>query len=211
MSNAGWASARSAGLACIIDLRNDAERGRRPEHPVIDARSAEGFRVLHTPTEDPDDPAFLQECGPWLDHPRSWAPNIRRFPAKIAQVFRSIADADRPTLIHCAGGRDRTGMVCSMLLALNGVRPDAIAANYEHGFRGAGAHRGHGLGYDATTGEWVETSPAAPWTIRELDDALTDRIPVLLEWVEQTDVEECLLDAGVEPAAVVRLRQLLRS
>ena len=32
---------------------------------------------------------------------------------KFARVFAAIADADGPVLVHCAGGRDRTGMVCS--------------------------------------------------------------------------------------------------
>lgn len=35
MTDAGWHVALADGLTCIIDLRNDAELGRRPEHPVV--------------------------------------------------------------------------------------------------------------------------------------------------------------------------------
>jgi hypothetical protein len=100
-------------------------------------------------------------------------------------------------------------MICSMLLALVGVEAAAIAANYEHGFRGAGAHRGHGLSYDPVTGAWSETS-SNEWSQDELDEAMADRIPVLLQWLEKTDVEAYLFDAGVDVASLARLRHKLR-
>ena len=165
--------------------------------------------LVAAPTEDPHDEGFLEECGPWLDHPRSWAPNLRRYPDKLAHVFRAIAGSPGPVLVHCAGGRDRTGMVCSMLLALAGVEPEAIAASYAHGFRGAGAHRGHGVAYDPGTGEWRAADEDA-WTSEELDEALAARTPELLEWLDRTDVAAYLLDAGLEAAEVQRLRALLR-
>ena len=203
----GWSAARAAGLTCVVDLRNDVERGRRPEHPVVSDAAA--VAAYAAPTEDPDDPGFLEECGPWLDHPRSWGPNLRRYPDKLAHVFATIAEAPGPVLVHCAGGRDRTGMVCSMLLALSGVEPAAIVESYEHGFRGAGVHRGHGLSYDAAAGGFVETE-SAPWTQDELDSALAERRPALQEWLADTDVATYLLGAGLSPDSVARLRRLLR-
>jgi len=146
----GWRAARSAGLTTVVDLRNSFERDR-----VIEV---EGVDVVHAPTEDPTDPDFLEECGPWLDHPRSWAPNIARYPGKLARVFAAVAEADGGVLIHCAGGRDRTGMISSMLLALTGVEAGAIADHYEQGFRGAAEHGGHGHWYDADAGEWVTSA-----------------------------------------------------
>lgn len=208
MTAEGWRSARAEGLTCVVDLRNDAERGRGPDHPDIDAQAVGGVTVVHAPTEDPDDREFLDECGLWLDHPRSWAPNARRYPEKFAHVFSTIAAASGPVLIHCAGGRDRTGMVCSMLLALAGVEPAAIASNYEHGFRGAGAHRGHGLAYDSTTESWSEAT-SAPWTRTELDAAMAERLPVLMHWLKETDVETYLRDAGLDSHRLDALRRRL--
>ena len=201
VTRAGWDAARAAGLTTVVDLRNDVERA--------EVRDVDGVTLVHTPTEDPDDPDFLAECGQWLDHTRSWGPNLARYPGKFAAVFTAIADAEGGVLVHCAGGRDRTGLVVSMLLALNGVEEEAIADHYEQGFRGAAAHRGHGLGYDPVTGEWTTVSDRE-WEPRELDAALDDRRPVLLAWLRDTDVAAYLADAGVAAPRLDRLRTLLR-
>ena len=101
----------------------------------------EGITVVHAPTENPSDADFLAECGPWLDHPRSWSPNLRFYPDKIARVFEAIAAAESPVLVHCAGGRDRTGMIGSMLLALAGPSMPAPASGCRRRMRrGAGAN-----------------------------------------------------------------------
>ncbi|GAA1128864.1 tyrosine-protein phosphatase [Nocardioides aquiterrae] len=196
----GWAAARAAGLTTVVDLRNDVERA--------DVRDVDGVRIVHAPTEDPDDPDFLAECGPWLDHPRSWAPNLARYPEKFAAVFTAIADAEGGVLVHCAGGRDRTGLVASMLLGLAGVEDEAVADHYEQGFRGAADHRGHGLGYDPVSGEWV-AAPDEAWEPDALDAALADRRPVLLGWLRDTDVAAYLGDAGVDAPRLARLRGLV--
>lgn len=206
----GWRAARSAGLRLVVDLRNDVERVRRPEHPVVDEKVLAGIEVVAAPTEDPGDPDFLAECGPWLDHPRSWTPNMVRYPDKFGRLFTAIADAGGPVLIHCAGGRDRTGMVCSMLLSLTGAEPGAVAQNYERGFRGAAAHAGHAMSYDPSTGGWTYEQLPHEWRPEELDEALAQRTPELLRWVEGTDVAGYLLSAGVGARRLDRLRKLLQ-
>ncbi|WP_395659018.1 tyrosine-protein phosphatase [Nocardioides sp.] len=208
MTSQGWAAARAAGLTTVVDLRNGVERRRRDVHPVLEPDAMAGVTVVHAPTEDPDDAEFLAECGPWLDHPRSWAPNLRFYPDKLGRVFAALAGADGPVLVHCAGGRDRTGMVGSMLLALAGVTPDGVVAAYEAGFRGAAGHRGHGLAYDPGTGSWV-TAADESWTEDELVAALDDRRPVLLAWLAETDVAAYLAAAGVTEADLARLERLL--
>ena len=124
-------------------------------------------------------------------------------------MFTAIATTDGPVLIHCAGGRDRTGLVVSMLLSLTGVEPAAVAATYEHGFRGAGEYAGHGLSYDPDAGRWVPT-PSTTSTDGELTAALADRTPTLRRWLEQTDVAGYLRGAGLAESQVRRLRHLLR-
>ena len=208
MTAAGWRAAATAGLVRVVDLRNEAERGRQADHPVIDASALSGITVVHAPTEDPDDPQFLAECGAWLDHPRSWEPNAQRYPEKFARVFTAIAESPGPVLVHCAGGRDRTGMVVSMLLALADVEPEAIAAFYESGFRGAASHRGHGLGYDPVTGQWVSADDK-DLSPEELDAAVADRKPVLLEWLQTADVPNYLREAGIDTDRLGVLRRLL--
>ena len=208
MTSKGWDDARAAGVATIVDLRNEMERGRVEDHPVLDADAMAHVTVVHAPTEDPEDEQFLKECGRWLDHPRSWTPNLHLYPDKIARVLRAIAEAGTPLLIHCAGGRDRTGMIGSMLLVLAGATPESVVANYEAGFRGAAFHRGHGWAYNADTGEWVPPTDQA-WTEEELDAALADRRVVLLEWVEKFDVAAYVLESGVAEEHLARLEHLL--
>lgn len=203
----GWRAARAAGLTRVVDLRNDRERERRAEHPIVDASDLAGIEVVHAPTEDPTDPEFLAECGPWLDHPKSWAPNLTRYPAKFARVFTAIAEAEGAVLVHCAGGRDRTGMVCSVLLNLAGATPEAIAGNYERGFRGAAEHRGHGMAYNSASGQWVVGPSGPALSDAELDERISARRPALLDWVRTFDAASYLDSIGVESS---RLRTLLR-
>jgi protein-tyrosine phosphatase len=208
MTETGWSAARAAGLTTVVDLRNEMERGRADVHPVVPAAAMAGVTVVQAPTEDPEDDRFLAECGPWLDHPRSWAANLGFYPDKIARVFIAIAENGGPVLIHCAGGRDRTGMIGSMLLVLAGATREAVVLNYEAGFRGAAEHRGHGLSFDATTGSWV-TATDEPWSEDELDAALAARRPALTTWLETFDVEAYLLAAGLSDAHLQSLRRLL--
>ena len=49
---------------------------------------------------------------------------------KLVRVFRLALEADGPVLVHCAAGKDRTGVVSAMLLSAVGVRRDAIIADY---------------------------------------------------------------------------------
>lgn len=51
--------------------------------------------------------------------------------ALIGQVLRRMAAAEeRPLLIHCTAGKDRTGVVVALLLALLGVEDNIIIADY---------------------------------------------------------------------------------
>lgn len=208
MTTQGWDEARAAGLTAVIDLRNEMERGRGEAHPVLGPGAMAGISVVHAPTENPHDEHFLAQCGPWLDHPRSWSPNLRLCPDKIARALTVIAEVGNPLLLHCAGGRDRTGMIGSMLLVLAGATTEAIVTNYEAGFRGAALHRGHGWAYQPETGQWVPPTDD-PWTEAELIAALAERRPALLQWIGQADLRADLFNAGVSNENLTRIEQLL--
>lgn len=210
MTDRGWDAARAAGLTTVVDLRNDMERGRSEVHPVIAADAMADITVVHVPTEDPEDEQFLAECGPWLDDPSSWAANLRLYPDKVARVLTAIAEAEGPVLVHCAGGRDRTGMIGSVLLVLAGATHESIVGNYEAGFREAAQHRGHGLSFDADSGTWV-SAPEEAWSEEELEAALADRRPALAEWLETFDAEAYVRGWGIDTASLRTLQQLLVS
>jgi protein tyrosine/serine phosphatase len=48
----------------------------------------------------------------------------------IVAALRLIAHTDGATIVHCAAGKDRTGVVIAMALREVGVTPQAIAADY---------------------------------------------------------------------------------
>lgn len=208
MTGRGWDQARRAGVTTVVDLRNEMEIGRSTEHPVIDGGATAGITFVRAPTEDPLDAEFVRRCGPSLDHPCSWTANLQMYPLKIVRVLDAVARAASPVLIHCAGGRDRTGMIGSLLLLLARAAPESIVTNYEAGFRGAAEHRGHGWSFDQGAGEWVSSADEV-WTAGELDAALDDRRPALLEWVETFDARSYLIAAGVDAVTRRRLEQLL--
>ncbi|GAB2484175.1 tyrosine-protein phosphatase [Promicromonospora xylanilytica] len=207
MTPTGWAEALEAGLTTVVDLRNPAEIKQARDRMPDGARPGDVV-TRNRPTEDPGDPHFLETCGPWLDHPRSYAPNAAMYPHLIGGVFRALADADGPVLVHCAAGRDRTGMVIAMLLSVAGVEHEAIAEDYVRAFRGT-SHRGGGVAYDVEQGAWVQ-HPGETWTAQQLDDRVRERRAALLGWLADLDAVAYLRYAGLDEARVRRVRGLLR-
>jgi protein-tyrosine phosphatase len=132
----GWAALRDHGVRTVVDLRNDDERlpidGRPPE--------VETVVLAHDGLEE--DPAFWAQMweDPRFGSPLYFAPHLERFPHRSARVLTAIARA-RPggVLVHCQGGRDRTGVICALALTIAGVEPEAIAEDYARSFEGAAA------------------------------------------------------------------------
>ncbi len=56
---------------------------------------------------------------------------LERFRGNIAAAVRAVAHAPAGgVVIHCAGGKDRTGLLSAFLLHVAGVADDEIAADY---------------------------------------------------------------------------------
>jgi hypothetical protein len=52
-------------------------------------------------------------------------------PQALARALRLLADPSTgPALVHCAAGKDRTGVVVAVALSLAGVRREAVVADY---------------------------------------------------------------------------------
>jgi protein-tyrosine phosphatase len=125
---AGWQAAHAAGFRTIIDLRNDDEV--RPGPPVV---LPAGLDRIEVPLDDIQDVCFwrrLNEEG-LNGTPLYYRPFLAAKPGRCAAALAAIAQA-RPggVIFHCTAGRDRTGLIALLLLALAGVRPAAIADDY---------------------------------------------------------------------------------
>jgi protein-tyrosine phosphatase len=125
LTAAGWSALQAHGVRTIVDLRDAAER-----QPDLAPRPAH-LTTVELPLEDRTDTAFWQQWRHLSGTPLYYRAFLERWPERFARVFAAVADADAGgVLIHCAAGRDRTGLVTLLLLSLLGVSPDVIAADY---------------------------------------------------------------------------------
>ena len=119
------------GLAMVVDLRGAREIESKPnvfagskvvryEHrPFLD--QAELQRMKETPVLDRTHLMPNDKYAKWLDYCQ---PLVR-------EILACLADKeDGAALYHCAGGKDRTGVVTALLLGLAEVSHDVIAADY---------------------------------------------------------------------------------
>jgi protein tyrosine/serine phosphatase len=123
----GWEALLAHGVRTVIDLRNDDEIGAdaAPRPPEI--------RTLRLPLDGIEDREFwdVWQAGPQFGTPLYYGPHLERFPERSARVLAAIAQAPAGGVaVHCVGGKDRTGQITMLLLALVGVPPEEIAADY---------------------------------------------------------------------------------
>lgn len=108
----------------VVDLRDSAEAGDQ-EHPLAAVATVHSVPLLE---EVRDADVELDDAAHELT--ALYQSIVQGAPKKLVEVFRIVLDADGPVLIHCAAGKDRTGVVSAMLLSAVGVRRDAIVADY---------------------------------------------------------------------------------
>lgn len=58
-------------------------------------------------------------------------PYEARFIALFGDLFRGLAEEGGPVIVHCAAGKDRTGLACALVLHALGVDRETIIADYE--------------------------------------------------------------------------------
>lgn len=125
------------GIRTVIDLRGDTERSAVPclRHPAFDAA------VLFAPGETVGtELAPHEEAGRGItsvdEAQAAYVELYRNMPFRPVLVeslrlyFEALATRDGPSLLHCAAGKDRTGLAVALLHELLGVSPEDIAADY---------------------------------------------------------------------------------
>ena len=61
--------------------------------------------------------------------------------SSYSQILRHISTSSGPLLLHCTAGKDRTGVICAIILAVCGVEDEIIAREYELTEQGLAAWR----------------------------------------------------------------------
>jgi protein-tyrosine phosphatase len=130
LTEAGWSALYAYGIRTIITLRTvgmaEEELDFTPQYSDI--------ATVQAAIEDITDREFLQKWAAtdlWST-PLYYQDALQRWPERHAAAISAIAQA-RPggVLFHCIRGNDRTGMIALILLALAGVTPEDIIADYE--------------------------------------------------------------------------------
>jgi protein-tyrosine phosphatase len=130
LTPAGWSALHTYGVRTIIALRTHG----MIEDEVDVAPRPSDLATVPVAVEDVTDKDFARRWASsdlWST-PLYYADALRRWPERHAAVVAAVARA-RPggVLIHCRRGNDRTGIVALLLLALVGVTPEEILADYE--------------------------------------------------------------------------------
>jgi protein-tyrosine phosphatase len=134
------------GIRTVCDLRDAPERDRepscwRPESVrwiTVESHHKQPDVGVYQ-TSDPEEIRTMVRAY-YRDLPRMLEPTI-------ADVFPVLAANAEPLLIHCSMGKDRTGILVSLLLSILGVSRQDVLADYalsDHAFvpemEGTGAH-----------------------------------------------------------------------
>lgn len=126
LTAAGWAAAWAHGVRTVVDLRDADER--EPDR----APRPGGITTVHVPL-DPVGTPFYER---WKEIDNLASPLY--FPAMLAEQPQSVITAVRAiasavpgcVVFHCAGGKDRTGLLALVLLTLAGATAEEIIADY---------------------------------------------------------------------------------
>ncbi len=109
----------------IVDLRSSGEL-RSEGRGLLATESA---RFHHVPLFDAALPEDTKQAAEYTLADRYFLmAEYAREP--IARVIKTLADSTAPAVYHCAAGKDRTGVISAILLALLGVCDELIIADY---------------------------------------------------------------------------------
>lgn len=116
------------GVSTVIDLRypREAERGGR-------VPAYEGLRYLNLSIEHrPYNQSILgNDVDPWRYLADRYWEVAHDGVTEIRQALDAIADPGAgTTVVHCASGKDRTGIITALVLTLVGVAEDDVVADF---------------------------------------------------------------------------------
>lgn len=143
LTDRGWEQLHAFGVRTVVDLRQPgevaADTGTRPSWLTTRHVDLDGLD---------DDPDFW--AGYWdnglVATALYYLPHLRALPERWAAAVEAVVTAPPGgVLFHCAGGRDRTGIVALVLLAAADVTPEAIVGDYLETVRWEAARRDAGL------------------------------------------------------------------
>jgi protein tyrosine/serine phosphatase len=201
LTDAGWEALAAYGVERVVDLRFEEELAEDPPReldvevvhvPLLGRARAGGFEAKYYSRLDASDDPVEYYRWSYLEFLRDFGPNF-------ATAVEALAEPDGPVVVHCAGGKDRTGLVAALALLLAGVPADAVADDWALSERAWAAH-------DA---EWIASAPDEVERKRRRVWGSAPR-EAMVDVLAELDARTYLERAGAAPAALDRLRARLR-
>ena len=128
------------GVRTVVDLRTTGELHLEGEGPLRATFVAHHHVPLIPEVAGEPDEAEVDRAVPHRPDRAGTTPTdmtgyyvgyVEDAPQNLARALRLLADAATGTaLVHCAAGKDRTGVVVALALSLAGVHRDAVVADY---------------------------------------------------------------------------------
>jgi protein-tyrosine phosphatase len=198
LNAAGQEAMAAYGVTMVIDLRSESEVASSPS-PFAATPAAGAPTYAHLPLIDDATMLKLAEAPDMFER---YLMMLDHRAAAFREIFSALANTEGTAVFHCFAGKDRTGMVAAMSLALAGVELDSIASDY------AETDSQMATRYE----EWL--AAATPEQLSDMRDDLRcppERIVGLLERLDERwgGVEGYLDAAGLPSADISRLRAKL--
>ncbi len=111
-------------VTTVVDLRTGYERQRDARRPLDQA----GVEVIHAPLITEQNAGPVEEPGLTLAERYIWMLELAGEP--LVQAITAVARAPGAVIVHCAAGKDRTGLVIASILGALDVSDEDIAADY---------------------------------------------------------------------------------
>jgi protein-tyrosine phosphatase len=125
LDDEGRAALLALGLRTVLDLREEAERVSGP-----DAVTGTGLAEVHVPVyQGATSHVATLPALPTLE--QLYLLMLEDCAAGLVAAVRELARPGAlPGLVHCAAGKDRTGLVVALVLSALGVPDDVVAEDY---------------------------------------------------------------------------------
>ncbi len=205
LTDEGWRSLRDHGVTRIIDLR-------LPEELAEDPRREADVDVVHVSVlGDSFDAEYIAVLDAYLDsvddvadhYAWSYVDFLERFRERFGQALAAVADADGAVVVHCMGGKDRTGLVAALLLRLVDVPLEVIGADYAVS----------AVNLEPRNVEWLASMPDEPARSRVVKLSQTPAAGMVRAITEiearYGDVASYLRAAGLSDEQIGRLEERL--
>jgi protein-tyrosine phosphatase len=192
LSDAGRRALLDYGVSLVVDLRPDREH------------EDDGINPLPVPVvRQSMDPRPIPAAWDWPSMREAYLALADHYRGALARALTLLGDAEPPAAIHCAGGRDRTGIACGMALWLAGAELDAIAADHALSDENWAPHNAEWL-------DRAEDEQERERRLRVAQPAGRTLAKVLEEIERREGIRTLLVGAGADEAALDRLVARLR-